>query len=59
MRKRWGKIEQLWSSAEIKNNRDGSFEKMAITLEAAKPSTDLKTEKLGRYFDAAMAQGEQ
>ena len=56
---RWRKIEQQWSSAEIRNNLDGSFKSMTITFEAPQLSDELTMEKLRRDFDAAMAQGEQ
>ena len=56
---RWRKIEQNWSSAEIRNNLDGSFKSMTITFEAPQLSDELNMEKLRRDFDAAMAQGEQ
>ena len=56
---RWRKIEQQWSSAEIRNNLDGSFKSMTITFEAPQLSDELTMEKLRRDFDAAMAKGEQ
>ena len=56
---RWRKIEQQWSSAEIRNNLDGSFKSMTITFEAPQLSDELTMEKLRRDFDATMAQGEQ
>ena len=56
---RWRKIEQNWSSAEIRNNLDGSFKSMTITFEAPQLSDELTMEKLRRDFDAAMPQGKQ
>lgn len=50
---RWRKIENHWSAADIKNNRDGSFKSMTITFKAAQVSDEANREKLRRAFDAA------
>jgi hypothetical protein len=52
---RWRMIENHWSAADIRNNRDGSFKSMTITFKAAQLSDEQNRDKLRRAFDGATA----
>jgi len=52
---RWRFIELHWSAADIRNNKDGSFNSMTITFKSEQLSDQINREKLCRGFDSAIA----
>ncbi len=57
--KRWNFIEQHWSAADIRNNKDGSFKSMTITFKSAQLSDQINRDKLRKGFDAAISSNKE